>query len=156
MIVVVIIEDNDAMVRPYIKMLKLRGYEVIHFGAGEPLLSYIESHDNKIDLLIVDIGLPGIDGVDLSIEVRSRGYSGPIIAMSGAVDLAQVRLNAVDFFAKLQKPFMQQELLDLVRGATSHLPQPSPAVEGSKVDAKVDQAKAAEKKVLTSMNCNGK
>ena len=72
----------------------------------------------RIDCLILDISLPGIDGLKLQECIRSTNYELPIVFCSGAKDdAARARAIAGGAASFLQKPVHHQQLIDVVRAA---------------------------------------
>jgi DNA-binding response OmpR family regulator len=112
---VVLIEDLEDLGRQYCRWLRHHNFEVIYFVAGRPALVYLEDH--QPDLIIVDIELPDMNGVEVVREARKQGYMGPIIAISG-FDLNTEELRNVGFAARLHKPFPLNELSDAAKAAT--------------------------------------
>ncbi len=84
---------------------------------GEKAISLFLSHDN-IDLVLSDIGLPKIGGIDLMESVRTMKPNTSVILASGYLDESERRKMAqkgVDSF--IQKPYKRGELLKRIRSA---------------------------------------
>ncbi len=110
-----IVEDEPALRRALTINLKARSYEVEGVGTGAAALR--ASAANPPDLMIVDLGLPDLDGVDVIAGVR--GWSRvPIIVLSARDSQAQ-KVRALDVGADdyVTKPFGMDELLARVRAA---------------------------------------
>jgi two-component system, cell cycle sensor histidine kinase and response regulator CckA len=71
---ILFVEDEDAVRGVAARLLRARGYEVIEAGDGEEALILAEEYAGKIDLLISDVIMPGIDGPTLL--KKARGYLG--------------------------------------------------------------------------------
>ncbi len=102
-------EDNETLAFVTKDNLELRNYEVEHVSTGEKVLSALRTND--YDLLIMDIMLPGMDGLDTVEKVRERHPELPIIFLT-ALSLTEdrvkgLRLGADDY---LTKPFSIEEL----------------------------------------------
>jgi two-component system KDP operon response regulator KdpE len=111
--VVVVIEDEPQIRRFVRSALEAEGWQV--FEAGTAQRGLTETGTRKPDLLVLDLGLPDGDGLDLIRDVR--GWSGvPIIVLSARVDEAD-KIAALDAGADdyLTKPFGVGELLARVR-----------------------------------------
>ena len=81
------------------------------------LLNLIENHPHA-ELLLLDLHMPGISGVELLRMLRSRGVTRPVIVISGRRDPAQdAEVWAAGATALLSKPFDDQQLLDLIAQA---------------------------------------
>lgn len=114
----VLVIDDQAHVRATIlSILRHKGFEVVGTADGH---SGLNAHrEGNFDLAIVDVYLPGIDGVKVIKELRSRNASLPIIAISG-VELGASHYTALDIFPQapglseivcLRKPFRSTDLL---------------------------------------------
>lgn len=119
MLKIIIIEDDEALAKVYRRALVNRGYDVEDFTTAEHTLDFIEFAKVVPDLIITDLRLPGnMGGLDLAIELRARGYVGPILAVSGIADMTDLdKLAEAKFSAVVQKPLTLQELIELVENA---------------------------------------
>ena len=110
---ILIVEDELPILRAVTPLLRSRGYEVQSVVTGQGALS--EVRGDPPDLLIVDLGLPDIDGLDVCRRVRERS-SVPIIVLSARHSekdkVAALDLGADDY---VTKPFGPDELLARVR-----------------------------------------
>jgi len=115
---ILIVDDDPAILKLVGTNLKARGFEVIFASTGEEALQAIES--NFIDLVVLDLMLPGIDGVTVCRHVR-EWTSTPIIILSARGDendkVKCLELGADDY---LTKPFGIAELIARVRNALRH------------------------------------
>jgi two-component system cell cycle sensor histidine kinase/response regulator CckA len=80
---ILFVEDEDSVRSVAARLLRARGYEVIEAADGEEALLLAEEHAGKIDLLISDVVMPGMDGPTLL--KHARGYLGdaPVMFISG-------------------------------------------------------------------------
>jgi two-component system cell cycle sensor histidine kinase/response regulator CckA len=80
---ILFVEDEDIVRGVAARLLRARGYEVIEAADGEEALVLAEEHAGKIDLLISDVIMPGIDGP--SLLKKARGFLGnaPVMFISG-------------------------------------------------------------------------
>jgi two-component system alkaline phosphatase synthesis response regulator PhoP len=106
---VLIVDDESplrALVRPY---LEADGYDVVEADSGPAALTVIES--GNIDLAIIDVMLPGFDGIELVKKVR-ESHDFPIILLTARREegerIAGLRLGADDY---VTKPFSVPELV---------------------------------------------
>ncbi len=107
-----VVEDEPRIASFLIKGLKSRGFDVEHASTGTDALALAA----KCDLVLLDLGLPDLDGLDVLREVRTRGLTIPVIiltARSGDRE-AGMRLGAADF---LVKPLPFARLLESVNAA---------------------------------------
>ncbi len=107
--------EDDVMVASGIKLgLTNAGYTLDWVGSAERAEQALES--DSFDLAIVDIGLPGIDGLELTRRLRIRGVSMPVLILT-ARDALQDRVQGLDLGADdyMLKPFELPELLARLR-----------------------------------------
>jgi len=104
--------------------LRAYGYDVSQVGTGADAL--IEVHTRTPDAVILDIGLPDIDGFAVTARIR-QGYELPILVLSASSEELQ-QIRAFDSGANdyVVKPFREGELMARVRAA---LRRPVPLVE---------------------------
>lgn len=111
---VLVVEDDDGIALPLIRTLEREGYEVERCELGQTAIEKLAFAD--INLVILDLGLPDIDGLDVCRRVRSNGYTGAILiltARGGELDrVVGLDVGADDYMAK---PFGLAELLARAR-----------------------------------------
>lgn len=107
---ILIVEDDNRISSFLCKGLKASGYAVSSLENGNELMQTI-SRDHP-DLILLDLGLPGRDGMELLDELRGQGVSIPIIIISARDELND-RVNGLDQGANdyIIKPFRFAELL---------------------------------------------
>src|SRR5690554_6667881 len=109
---IVLVEDDPTISEPLTRALGREGYEVEWHGTGQGGVSAAGS----ADLIILDLGLPDIDGVDVARRIRDTGLDVPILMLTARADEVDlvVRLDAgADDY--VTKPFRLAELLARVR-----------------------------------------
>jgi two-component system, cell cycle sensor histidine kinase and response regulator CckA len=109
----ILLVDDDRAVRQLLrKLLEKADHVVIEAPDGEEALLVARLHDNPIDLLITDIGMPGISGTDLVRQFAPLHPESKFLLISGfspsVLEIGEGRLPAVDF---LPKPFSQKDLM---------------------------------------------
>lgn len=115
---VLIIEDEQSISNFISTILAANGYDTLIASSGEEALSYITSRCP--DLIILDLGLPDMDGVDILREVRSWSNL-PVIVVSARTH-EHDKVSALDLGADdyIEKPFGTSELLARIRTAIRH------------------------------------
>jgi two-component system alkaline phosphatase synthesis response regulator PhoP len=107
---VLVVDDEDSILRLVSYNLEQEGYEAITAGDGNEALAAIEAEDP--DLVILDLMLPGIDGIEICRRLRRSGNDVPIIMLTARDDeidkVLGLQLGADDY---VTKPFSPRELL---------------------------------------------
>jgi DNA-binding response OmpR family regulator len=110
---VLVIEDDAAIAEPLVRALEREGYEAVRCDAGAQALRLV---NDGIDLVVLDLGLPDVDGVSVCRELRRSDAALPIIILTA-------RANELDVIVGLDagaddyvtKPFRLGELLARIR-----------------------------------------
>jgi two-component system KDP operon response regulator KdpE len=110
---IMVVDDEPQIVRALSINLRARGYEVTTAGDGTEAVAVADLAPP--DLVILDLGLPDLDGVDVITRLRARS-SAPILVLSGRSDSAD-KVEALDAGADdyVTKPFGMDELLARLR-----------------------------------------
>jgi two-component system KDP operon response regulator KdpE len=114
-----LIVDDEPPIRKLLRMgLGTQGYDVLEAPNGKAALELMGS---KPDLVILDLGLPDMQGLDLLRQMRAQNESVPIVVLSSrgdeAAKVAALDLGADDY---VTKPFGMEELLARIRAALRH------------------------------------
>ena len=144
---VLLVEDDDRIAAPLIRTLEREGYTVERLGQGLPAVQRLRARD--VDLVLLDLGLPDIDGLEVCRQMRGDGFDGGIIiltAREGELDrVVGLDMGADDYLAK---PFGLAELLAraraLLRRSVSPASSPpqvteQPGADGLQVDQQARQ-----------------
>jgi CheY-like chemotaxis protein len=103
-------DDNLGILELVSKVLRMQGYQVLEADSGPEALDMAARHDRPIDLLLTDVDMPGMDGIELSRSMRAKRPETKVILMSGNGALAEA-----DGAPLLSKPFAIPELLSMVK-----------------------------------------
>jgi DNA-binding response OmpR family regulator len=117
---VLVVEDDEEIAQALQRSLRLEGYDVRIAGDGVSALD--DAHVFLPDLVILDLGLPRMDGIDVARELRGRDDV-PILMLT-ARDAVESRVDGLDAGADdyLVKPFERQELLARLRALLRRRP----------------------------------
>ena len=135
----ILIVDDDAQIRKLVRVnLEGRGYGVTEAADGEEAVSRLTA--DTFDLILLDLVMPGMSGIDVCTWVRERSDV-PIIVLS-AHDEEEQKVRALDAGADdfVTKPFGQEELLARIRAVRRRIPTSVPPAQPSnqiKVDGLV-------------------
>ncbi|MEX1230621.1 MAG: response regulator transcription factor [Planctomycetaceae bacterium] len=111
---VIVIEDQLKLRRNLQQLLEQEGYEVVAAGTGEE--GYYSATTQPCDVIILDLTLPGRDGLQILGDLRESGFEKPVLVLT-ARDSIDDRVAGLDSGADdyLVKPFAHAELLARVR-----------------------------------------
>ncbi|HYG93185.1 MAG TPA: response regulator transcription factor [Nocardioides sp.] len=109
-----IVEDDDAIAAPLGRAVEREGYQVERVSTGADALDRVAA--GAVDLVLLDLGLPDMDGLDVCRRLRADGYEGGILiltARGGELDrVVGLDVGADDY---LSKPFSLSELMARTR-----------------------------------------
>ena len=111
----ILVVDDDAPIRRMLdRTLSAEGYAVATAADGGEALASVER--SAPDLVVLDVGLPGVDGLSVSRRLRAKGLAVPVLLLT-ARDSVPDRVAGLDAGADdyLVKPFATEELLARVR-----------------------------------------
>ena len=130
---VLVVDDEPQLLRALVLNLANRGYRVTSAATGAAALASADAM--APDLVVLDLGLPDIDGMEVIARLRNRHPDTPIIVLSARTSsqdkVAALDLGAVDY---VSKPFDVNELIARLRAAARRVPatsQRGPIVLGS-------------------------
>jgi len=112
---VILVVDDEPLIRVLAKrFLERSGYKAMEAGSGAEALRVLRQQPCNIALLLTDIVMPGISGIELAQEAHALQPALPVIFLSG---YSSRLADSVDSYPCLQKPFKRQELVRLVAKA---------------------------------------
>jgi DNA-binding response OmpR family regulator len=130
---VLLAEDDTAIAQPLARALEREGYEVVVRADGMGALQVALS--GNVDLLVLDLGLPRVDGLEVARRLRSAGSTLPVLMLTA-------RRDEVDFVVGLDagaddyvgKPFRLAELLARVRALLRRRPVAELSASGVRLE----------------------
>ncbi len=117
---VILIVDDEVAIRRFLRTsLSSQGFQLLEAENGKDALDQLRR--NRVDLVILDLGLPDMDGAEIIGRLRQSRSAVPILVLSSRTD-EQGKVNALDMGADdyVTKPFGMDELLARVRAALRH------------------------------------
>ncbi len=110
---ILVVEDEQSIASLVRTYLEREGFQVVHVRSGEDALTELPRH--PVRLIVLDIGLPGIDGLEVCRQVRAK-HATPIIMLTARDDevdrVAGLEVGADDY---VSKPFSPRELVARVK-----------------------------------------
>jgi DNA-binding response OmpR family regulator len=114
MTTVLLVEDDERISEPLIRVLRAENFEVVHVAAGQPALIAIS--ESRPDLVLLDLTLPDIDGLDVCRKLRADHPDLPVIMLTARAEemdvIVGLNAGADDYVAK---PFRLAELVARIR-----------------------------------------
>ncbi|MCI9545425.1 MAG: response regulator [Lachnospiraceae bacterium] len=109
----ILVVDDDVMNLKRTKMILEKQYRVLLAKSGEEALDRLER--DRIDLVLLDIAMPGMDGIETFEQMNNYSIKVPVIFLTASGDeddvMSAIRLGAANY---LKKPFYPPELLKRV------------------------------------------
>ena len=110
-----LVVDDEPLVRELeTEILRRQGYTVLEAANAAEALR-VAAATKTIHLLVTDVWMPGINGLDLARRFRKVYPKIPVLIVSGSLPLLQARADEVDHIKFLPKPFLFGDLLHKVR-----------------------------------------
>ena len=109
-----LVEDDDRISEPLIRVLRSEGFDVHHVAAGAPALEAVDL--DRPDLVLLDLTLPDVDGLDVCRRIRTVHPDLPVIMLTARAEemdvIVGLNAGADDYVAK---PFRLAELVARIR-----------------------------------------
>jgi DNA-binding NtrC family response regulator len=113
---ILIVDDEQDLVSAMAERLSLRGFEVLTATSGSEALRQVAEHDFSV--LLIDVKMPGIDGLELTAEIKQKRPSLPVILFTGHSSVADAERGIQEgAFGYLMKPIDLDKLIENIRNA---------------------------------------
>lgn len=143
-----IVDDDDAVRDSLRFLLETNGYQVQTFASGE---EFLEKYDPKIvSILITDVRMPGMSGLQLQEELNARKATVPIVFITGHGSVPMVvstmKKGAVDF---IEKPFNLSDIQEVISRLTHEAQARASAAQHQRVNEELlNKLTSREQQVL--------
>ncbi len=117
---ILIVDDEDIVLKSCLRVLQKLDYEIETAYSGQTALDNLEK--NKYDIVVTDLMMPGMDGMQLLKEIKKRYPEVMVITLTGyaTVETARQALKA-GAFDYIPKPFTPDELRNVIENAVKSL-----------------------------------
>ena len=145
---VFVVDDDAAVLKGIARLLRSSGFHVVTFSSP---WGFLEQYDSRIPgCLVLDVAMPGLDGLELQSALTTKGSSIPIIFLTGhgsiPMSVRAMKRGALDF---LTKPVNGEDLLRAVETATAADRQQRQAdSELNEIQARLNSLTPREREVL--------
>lgn len=110
--IILVVEDDDIVRMLIVDVLEELEFEVLEADGGEQALAFLANAGQTIDLMMTDVGLPGMDGRELADKARQLRARLPILFASGYAE----NIDVPEGMHLIGKPFSIEALRDKVKG----------------------------------------
>jgi len=117
---IMLVDDEGVVLDITSRALKGLGYEVVIARDGREALSYYEKFGNNIDLVIIDLVMPGMGAGECIKGLKKLNHSLPVILSTGYGLTGKAREIIDDGYRFIQKPYSIQELSEMIAMAMAH------------------------------------
>jgi signal transduction histidine kinase len=108
---ILLVEDEGIVASAVTAMLQRQGHDVTHAIDGQTAWAEMKADPGRFDVLLVDINMPRMNGIDLVRRVRSTAWAGRIVVMSGRISDPDLRtLEQLRVHRMLPKPFTPEDI----------------------------------------------
>jgi len=148
-----IVDDEDSIRRSLDFLLRAAGYLTERWENGEAFLKGVDKAEPACVLL--DVRMPGIDGLQVQAEMAARGYNLPVVVLTGHGDISTavraMQGGAIDF---LEKPFNRERLLEALEAGFARLDDREGARKREEwAKTEIGKLTEREKEVLEGLAC---
>lgn len=147
-----LVDDDEAIRRSVGFALKTSGFQVRSYADGTEILK--EAPALESGCILLDIRMPGMDGLEVQEALRSKGVTLPVVIMTGHGDVSlavrAMKAGAIDF---IEKPFEKALLLSAIEHAMSRLTQSAASLKDAReAQIRLHLLTARERDVLNGLS----
>jgi two-component system response regulator FixJ len=145
---IALIDDDEAVLDSLSLYFRSQKIATAGFSTAQEFLAVLQ-RDKQFDCIVSDVRMPGMSGLDLVRELKSRNVGVPIVLITGHGDVgmavAAIKVGAADF---IEKPFDESRLLASVRDAVEESQQREKLGEQKDLTAKFASLTARQRQVM--------
>nr|WP_321984227.1 response regulator [uncultured Lichenicoccus sp.] len=122
---ILLVEDEPLIREVMTESLQEAGFEVMQAENGERAAELISDPPCPFSALVTDFHMPGrIDGAGVASRMRKAWPKIPVVIVSGRPEVFRAQWESEDGYGLLRKPYLPQQLIDLVRRLVQSAPPP--------------------------------
>jgi CheY-like chemotaxis protein len=122
---IVLVEDDSSVRAFAARVLRMAGYHVLEADSPTKALELVDVADTRVDAILTDIIMPGMNGCELAKRVWAKRPQMPVLYMSGYTDqVLREQDMSLDDGSLLEKPFTVSQLLGKMREVLGAKPAP--------------------------------
>ena len=111
--VICVVDDDPSICKALSRLIKSAGFKVKTYGSAQEFL--YDDHTESSDLLVLDVHMPGMNGLDLQIHLAALDYGIPIVFITAHEDsIAKTKAMVSGAVAFFQKPIDEKDLLGAI------------------------------------------
>ena len=113
------IDDEQSCLEIINFSLTSRGFEVVQVSSGLEAIEFLSSNNTQIDLILLDLMMPGMNGKETLLKIRdieSCKYI-PVVFQTGASDFGIEKNNTKALEYYIRKPYKRDELVEVIKNA---------------------------------------
>lgn len=145
---IALIDDDEAVLDSLSLYFQSRSIVTAGFATAQDFLAAL-GQDRRFDCIVSDVRMPGMSGLDLVRELKSRDIGTPIVLITGHGDVdmavAAIKVGAANF---IEKPFDESRLLESVHDAIAESQQRESAGQPKDLPAKFQSLTARQRQVM--------
>lgn len=123
---ILVVDDERIVLNLCQSILHLRGYTVLTANGGEQALRLLQENGGAIDLALLDIMMPGMNGAQVAAQILSAYPDIPVVLMTGfSLREVQEIIGKGSPYRVIWKPFKSESLLQMVENALDGHTNPS-------------------------------
>jgi DNA-binding response OmpR family regulator len=110
------VDDDDGVRSLARRAFETRGFRVLESRSGSDALDLFDKNASGLDLILLDVTMPGVNGIEVALPIRAGGSQIPILLSSG-YDVETSEIASISRSFVLEKPYDVRRLYELTEQA---------------------------------------